>query len=204
MDKTCYYISGGDSYMKKQLRNYMLTYLRNLNISKKQEIENKMYENLFEQTFWQQAKIVGITYATSLEWNTKVIIQRGWDENKKVVLPVCNRKNKTMNFFQINDFNELESGYANILEPSNHSNKVMMNEWIDLLIVPGVVFNVKGYRIGYGGGFFDRYLSEPIHKTTTVSLAAESQLKENLPTDSYDIPVDYIITENRCIQTSNE
>src|SRR5699024_12630127 len=93
---------------------------------------------------------------------------------------------------------------CNILEPSYYSNKVIMNEWIDLLIVPVLVFNVKGYRIGYGGGFYDRYLSEPFHTTTTVSLAAEEQLKESLPIDSYDIPVDYIITENRCIQTSKE
>lgn len=194
----------GDSYMKQQLRKDMLTYLKSLNINKKQEIENKMFENFFEQSFWKEAKIVGITYATSLEWNTEIIIQRGWDENKKMVLPVCSRKNRTMNFYQINNFNELERGYANILEPSDYSNKVIMNEWIDLLIVPGLVFNVKGYRIGYGGGFYDRYLSEPFHTTTTVSLAAEEQLKESLPIDSYDIPVDYIITENRCIQTSKE
>jgi len=190
--------------MKQQFRNDMLTYLKHLSMSKKQDIENNMLENFFQQSFWKEAKIVGITYATSLEWNTETIIQKGWDENKKMVLPVCNRRNKTMNFFQINNFNELERGYANILEPSAHSNKVIMNECIDLLIVPGLVFNVKGYRIGYGGGFYDRYLSEPLHTTITVSLAAEEQLKETLPIDSYDIPVDYIITENRCIQTSKE
>lgn len=187
--------------MKKQLRNNMLTYLGNLNISTKQTIEKKILEKFFIQSFWKDANIVGITYATSLEWNTKRIIQKGWNENKKIVLPICNPQHKTMSFIQINDFNELERGYGNILEPKYHSQMASMNEFIDLLIVPGIVFDVKGYRIGYGGGFYDRYLGEPRHKTTTVALAAEGQIKENLPIDSYDVPVDYIITENRCIQT---
>src|SRR5699024_11713437 len=90
-----------------------ISYLKSLNINKKQEIENKMFENFFEQSFWKEAKIVGITYATSLEWNTEIIIQRGWDENKKMVLPVCSRKNRTMNFYQINNFKDRKSTRLN-------------------------------------------------------------------------------------------
>lgn len=189
--------------MKLQLRNNMFTRLKKIGIEQKQSIERNIHEQLFKQCFWRQAKVVGITYSTSLEWDTEAVIKEAWREGKTVVLPKCDNVNKTMTFVEVNDFTELEQGYGNILEPKINFRKASMNKMIDLLIVPGLIFDNHGYRIGFGGGFYDRYLSQSYHHAINVSLAAEFQLTKKLPIDSYDLPVDYIITEDKCIQVKH-
>ena len=69
---------------------------------------------------------------------------------------------------------------------------------VDLIIVPGVAFDKCGYRIGYGGGYYDRFLSNLDH-VTKISLAFNMQLIDKIPTDHFDIPVNYIITEKEII-----
>jgi len=67
------------------------------------------------------------------------------------------------------------------------------------LIVPGLVFNEKGYRIGFGGGFYDRFLAD--YHGKTVSLAFDFQVMKEIPTESFDLPVQIIITNERVIRT---
>lgn len=190
--------------MKQKLRYNMLTRLKELKQDEKQLIESNLYELLFKQIFWKEAQVIGITFSTPLEWDTVAIMEEAWRNSKTVVLPKCNHINKTMTFIEITDITELTQGHANIFEPKIKPDTITMNKMIDLLIVPGLVFDKHGYRIGFGGGFYDRFLSEPNNYTTTISLAAEFQLKTELSVETHDIPVDYIITEERCIQTSKE
>src|SRR5699024_4036222 len=93
--------------------------------------------------------------------------------------------------------------YANILEPKETGFKTSMNCSIDLLIVPGIMFDLKGYRLGFGGGFYDRYLANPNHRCTFASLASQFQIVDKLPIDNYDIQVDYIITEDNCLEVKD-
>lgn len=69
---------------------------------------------------------------------------------------------------------------------------------IDLIITPGVAFKKDGYRVGYGGGYYDRFLSK-IPNTQTIAIAFSLQIVDELPIDNYDIPVDYIYTEKNII-----
>lgn len=191
----------GNDVMKRSLREEILQQIKRLNHDEKQAIEKAIHHQLFKQAFWKDAKVIGITHSTDFEWDTKTIIQQAWQENKVVVLPKSNQEHKKLSFYQINQFTELEKGYANILEPIETLQTTVMNKFIDLLLVPGIMFDVDGYRLGFGGGFYDRYLIEQDHRATTVSLASEFQLVEKLPRDDYDIPVDYIITNNSCLAT---
>lgn len=191
----------GNDVMKRSLREEILQQIKKINHDERQAIETAIYHQLFKQSFWKEAKVIGVTYSTDFEWDTKTIIQQAWQENKVVVLPKSNHQLKTLSFYQINHLSELETGYANILEPKEILQAKVMNKYIDLLIVPGLMFDVDGYRLGFGGGFYDRYLIEQDHRATTVSLASEFQLVEKLPRDDYDIPVDYIITNNSCLAT---
>lgn len=192
----------GNDVMKRSLREEIVQQIKKLNNDEKRAIETAIHHQLFQQTFWQEAKVIGITHSTDLEWDTNTIIQRAWQENKIIVLPKSNQQLKKLSFYQINHLSELEKGYANILEPKETSQETVMNKCIDLLIVPGLMFDLDGYRLGFGGGFYDRYLIEQDHRATTVSLASEFQLVEKLPRDDYDIPVDYIITNKSCFATT--
>ena len=102
-----------------------------------------------------------------------------------------------MDFYLYTNKNELENVYLDLYEPKDHREKLIDKDFIDLIIVPGLLFDPKGYRVGYGGGYYDRYLVD--YPNITVSLAMEEQLVQYVPFDEYDIPVDFIITEDLMI-----
>ena len=96
-----------------------------------------------------------------------------------------------MTFYYIQHLNQLESSYYELLEPIVSKTKEARSEELDYMIVPGVAFDERGYRIGYGGGYYDRYLQT--YTGATVSLLLPNQLFKQLPNDEYDIPVDTLI-----------
>lgn len=96
-------------------------------------------------------------------------------------------------FYQIKDVNDLKVGYNNILEPAkNH--QVLKNE-MEAIIVPLVGFDKNNNRLGFGQGYYDRYLAD--YKNVTIGLAFDDQQHPHLPRDEWDVKLDYIITESR-------
>jgi 5-formyltetrahydrofolate cyclo-ligase len=98
-----------------------------------------------------------------------------------------------MEFRELRSLEDLENVYMDLYEPIVTKTEVVPSEKIDLLVVPGLVFDRSGYRIGYGGGYYDRYLAH--FKGAAVSLAFNDQIGENLPHEEFDIPVEQVITE---------
>src|SRR5690625_3433928 len=94
---------------------------------------------------------------------------------------------------------DLKRGYANILEPDSNKTVKAIDDTIDLLFVPGIVFDRRGYRIGFGGGFYDRFLQ--YRQLMTISFATDFQLIGRVPIDDFDIPVQHIITDKEWIHT---
>ncbi|MGM0414990.1 MAG: 5-formyltetrahydrofolate cyclo-ligase, partial [Bacillota bacterium] len=98
-------------------------------------------------------------------------------------------------------FDDLTEGNYGILEPIN-SNFKLEPYFLDLIIVPGLVFSHKGFRIGYGGGFYDRFLARAKTKNSDplkISFVYKEFIIDKIPTNQYDLPVDYIITEEKII-----
>lgn len=178
---------------KKYLREETIKLLKDLSAKKRQEIERKLEAILIRQSYWMEAKTIGITLSQSIEWDTRPIIKRAWDEGKQVAVPKCLPKTKEMEFYLIKSFDQLELAYFNIMEPLPDKTKKVQSNKIDLLVVPGLVFDQKGYRIGFGGGYYDRYLTR--FKNNTVSLLSSYQLKDEIPRMEHDLPVQYLITE---------
>lgn len=178
---------------KKVLREETIKLLKDISVEKRQEIERNLESILIRQSYWKEAKTIGITLSQSLEWNTRSIIKRAWDEGKQVAVPKCLPKTKEMEFYLINSFDQLELAYFNIMEPLPNKAKKVNNNEIDLLVVPGLIFDKKGYRIGFGGGYYDRFLTS--FKNKTVSLLSSYQLKDEIPRMEHDLPVQHLITE---------
>lgn len=114
---------------------------------------------------------------------------------KKVFFPKSNNDG-TMNFYQVISVKQLESGYKGIKEPAadeRYLYRFLRNE-DTLIIVPGVVFDTKGYRVGYGRGFYDRFLQDK-RQLTAIGLCFSNQVIEELPHDVHDVRMDKIITE---------
>lgn len=172
----------------------MINQLKEIPIEMKQKILLRITKHLFSSSIWENAKIIGITYAQSFEWDTKLIIKQAWKQNKIIAIPKVNNQQKTLTFYTINDFNELSSGFQGIFEPDIHKEiKEIKKDEIDLLIVPGLYFDLAGYRIGFGGGYYDRFLTN--FKNKTVSLLSEQQLVDSIIPEKHDLAVDYLITE---------
>ena len=183
--------------LKQSLRREMKQRLLSIPEEEYEEKSRKIREILFKQPEWQNAKTVGITLSNFPEADTRMIIQRGWEEGKRIAVPKCVPETKAMDFYQIQSFHDVEKGFFGLLEPLPEKTKWVSKEEIDLLIVPGLIFSKKGYRIGFGGGYYDRYLSD--FKGLTLALSFHEQIVENIPVEDHDLPVRKIVTDKGVI-----
>ena len=118
---------------------------------------------------------------------------------KTVAFPYC-YNGGIMEARVINDLSELQPAMLGIPTPPKTA-PIIQPEELELMVVPGLAFDRKGYRLGYGGGYYDRYLHGL--PAFTVGLTRERLLKEDLPVQPHDIPVMCIVTEERFVEMRN-
>ena len=139
---------------------------------------------------FKRANIIGIYYSKEDEVNTIDFIDYLINSGKTVCIPkVIDSSN--MEFYEIKDKNNLEKSSLNIYEPTS-SNKIEPKD-IDLIIVPGVVFSKTLYRIGYGKGYYDRYLIKT--NAYKVGFSFSETLVDELPHSEFDVKMDIVITD---------
>ncbi|ADK06831.1 TPA: 5-formyltetrahydrofolate cyclo-ligase [Bacillus anthracis] len=178
---------------KLRLRKQIIEHMNSLSKERYTTLSEQIAFSLYEQKEWAEAKIIGITLSMENEVNTYPIIEKAWEEGKRVVVPKCNKETRTMSFRQISNFDQLETVYMNLREPIPALTEEVNADEIDLQIVPGVAYTERGERIGYGGGYYDRYLVH--YKGKTLSLAYSFQMVEHIPVEPFDKNVEKIITE---------
>jgi 5-formyltetrahydrofolate cyclo-ligase len=182
---------------KSILRKQMLANLRDFaqNPAAKIMLEKELYQKLYQTAEWKNAKTIGLTLSQNIEINTLPIIEQARLEGKQVAIPKT-REKPQMDFFLYEVETELVRSSFGLLEPTDKE-QIVRSETIDLLLVPGVAFHDKGYRIGFGGGFYDTYLKN--FHGVTISLAFAFQLNSNWQPDSFDYPVAKILTNGRIL-----
>jgi 5-formyltetrahydrofolate cyclo-ligase len=158
-------------------------------------------DNLLKLDIYQQSTNIMLYVATKLEVQTQEIIKSAQQDKKNIFVPLIIRGSRNLFPSLVKDFEkELIRGDLGIFQPSKEFYRICPPDILDLVIVPGIAFNVQGYRLGRGGGYYDRFLSQLEPRTTSVALAFEMQILEEIPVEEKDIPVDYIITEKRVIK----
>ncbi|MBD1378887.1 5-formyltetrahydrofolate cyclo-ligase [Metabacillus arenae] len=182
---------------KKKLRENVKKKLEEYKQPIFNQLTERVLHNLYHTTEWKNAATIGVTFARNREIPTFSLINKAWEEGKIVCLPRCNPVTKQMNFRKFTHEDELETIYFGLKEPIELKTELIQPQDIDLLIVPGVCFNKSGFRIGYGGGYYDRYLAD--FQGITLSLGLSCQLVDDLPIEDHDIPVRKIITEHEVI-----
>lgn len=183
---------------KKKLRQTIKSRLMDMTNEEHEELSNRIAENLFSLEEWKKANTIGITISIPPEVPTVRIIEQAWSEGKSIAVPKCDPEQKTMEFKKITSFNQLESVYYGLLEPIEETNKISIEE-LDFLVVPGLAFSKEGYRLGFGGGYYDRFLSH--YRGQTVALTYEIQLVDHLPIEVHDIAVGKLITPTKILRT---
>ena len=178
--------------MKERIRKEMLEKLRDLPSEDRIRMEKELMKAVCSSEEWKAANTIGITWSNFPEIDTHKIIEKGLEEGKRMVVPYSG-KNRVMTFHEyLPDTSMSRSGFG-IMEPIDRSNPVPTEE-IDLLLVPGLAFSETGYRIGFGGGYYDRYLAA--YKGKTLSLLFPFQLFEDpdWEIEAFDIPVQKLLT----------
>ena len=183
-----------DSPEKKSLRSLFLEKRDNTSFDLMKIASGKIQKRLKKINGFRNAQKIGAYFPIGSEMLTQDIIQELLSDGKDVFLPrVIGEK---MEFRKITDFSSLEKGSFDIMEPKEDC---PTDNSLDVILVPTVGISPVGVRIGYGYGFYDKFLAE--HKTTTISLTMEKQIIKNIPKSEHDITIDWIVTEDRFLQT---
>lgn len=185
---------------KKAWRKRITEQKNKLPLATEQEYNRQIQQRLFQSSVWQNATHVALYCSVKHEVDTHAVIEQARGEGKLVYLPKCEPSDKRLTFYQVESFDQLETVYYGIPEP-NPAKCVKGNpEHFNLIIVPGLVFDHQGYRIGYGGGYYDRFLQQQDPETPLISLAFPFQVtRQSLPVESFDIPVDQIVQPQETI-----
>ncbi|MDI6786383.1 MAG: 5-formyltetrahydrofolate cyclo-ligase [bacterium] len=182
--------------VKQKLRSEIMQKRDLLEIKEIEEKSKKIKENLFSLEEVSKAQNIFTYVNFGSEVITKEIINDLLKLKKKILVPIALLKEKKLLISEIRDLEqELEVSTYGILEPKVEYKRVVSPKEVDLVIVPGIIFDKEGFRIGYGGGFYDRLLPELKEGITYVGLAFKFQVIESFPHDINDVPVHVVITE---------
>lgn len=174
---------------KQDIRKNVLKQ-RNLMTEKEwDEHSHEIYKKVVTHPFFLESNEVYCYIDFRNEVGTKKIIEEAWRLGKRVAAPRI--EGSEMNFYYIDSFTKLESGYFGVLEPVGEEKAE--GEQV-LVIMPGAAFDKKRNRIGYGKGYYDRFLEKyPTYRT--LALAFELQVVDKIPSDSFDVKPNQIVTE---------
>ena len=186
--------------MKQILKSEIFEKRKSLSKREAEEKSIAIREKLYLMPQFKKSKNI-LTYVSfNNEVDTMEIIKDLLIKKEKNVLVPYVDKGKLIQISKINSFDELEPKTFGILEPREDEIKKFDAKKLDLVIVPGVVFDENGHRIGYGYGYYDRFLQKLSNNTVKIGLAFELQLIEKIPKEGHDIPVDFVITEKRIVK----
>lgn len=178
---------------KRLIRESILNIRDNLKIEDKKLMDTKIKDLLINKQYYKEATGIFIYVGFGSEIETTAIIEKILRDKKRVFIPRTNIKEKTMDAVEILSLDNLEKNIYGIYEP-RIGLKAISKEEIDLVILPGVAFDKQGGRIGYGGGYYDKYLSKIHSNVLKVALAYDFQIIDKIPLESHDILADRIIT----------
>lgn len=191
---------------KKELRNEILKLRDALSVDERMQKSQQIAKYLIEQKAFQEADKILLFASYKSEVETAQIFDVAHALNKDVYYPKV--VDKKMKFYQVQNKEDLIEGYRGIREPEINEDRQFVATLLEkiLVVMPGTVFDKSGNRIGYGGGYYDKYLQQlecimPKENVCKIAVAFECQMVETgkIPSETYDVKPDYIITETRVI-----
>lgn len=185
---------------KSKLRYEYLKRRDKLEVSLRYAYSDMILSNIKKMKEYEDSKIVMFYLSYGSEVVTDMMINKFLSDGKEVAVPVIqNPGDGIMTAVKINKLEDCIDKVYGIRQPEFDENDVVSGKEIDLIFVPGIVFDTNGYRIGYGKGYYDRWL-KGTDISKRVGIAFEVQLIEKIPNGKYDLPVGRILTENRVIE----
>ncbi|MBQ9085744.1 MAG: 5-formyltetrahydrofolate cyclo-ligase [Clostridia bacterium] len=177
---------------KKELRRQLLALRETFPQKRRAVLDKELCRRMAAHPFFRDAEILLLYFPTRGEPNLLPLAKLALEQEKQLAFPVCHTNDVTMTFHTVSDLRELIPGHYGIHEPSLSAPQPTARE-NTLCILPGLAFDQKGYRLGYGKGYYDRFLTHfPGRK---VGLLYHAFLSKRLPTEPTDQAVQLMITE---------
>lgn len=174
---------------KKEIRKRVFSARKSLTAKELEEKSRRICDSVMQLEAFKNAETVYVYMDCKGEVSTKPLIEAAWKLGKRVAAPRVHGED--MSYYYISSYEDVAPGYYDIPEPVTET---AGDDEKALLIVPGVGFDRNRHRCGYGKGFYDRYLSAH-RQHTTVAVAFEFQMMEEVPAEKHDIFPQYLITE---------
>ncbi|MFH0867970.1 MAG: 5-formyltetrahydrofolate cyclo-ligase [Candidatus Woesearchaeota archaeon] len=187
--------------MKRALKHEIFEKRRALSKEDVKEKSLKVKENLFSLEEFKKAKNIMFYVSFKNEVGTHEMIKELIAKKEKtVIVPYVLENYPILQLSELKNFYWLEPRTFGVLEPKELYIREFNHEKVDLVIVPGIVFDKKGYRIGYGHGYYDKFLKILKKGVKIIGLAFELQIVDEVPEEEHDVPVDCVVTEERVLK----
>lgn len=186
---------------KKRLRAKHKKIRLSLTKQKKALLDSQITSRFLNSDIYKNAEKLFIYVSTDIEVDTRKIIQKAFEDNKKVAVPKCVPNSALMDFYFIRSFDDLDYGSYSILEPIKSKCEIVKENFDGVCIVPALSYDEEGFRLGFGKGYYDRFLQS--FYGITVGLSYSKCIEKKLPKGNFDIPVNMVITEKYTNNTKN-
>lgn len=178
---------------KKTLRQRYREYRTKLQPEIKSKMDADICSRVIKLRQYQQADVILVYVSTPIEVDTRNLIQLALSQGKQVAVPRCVPGTRQMEFYLIKSLEELSPGTFGVLEPLPDSEYLLPENAKGICIVPGLCFDQYGYRLGYGKGYYDRFLSG--YQGITIGICYGACVRHSLIHGRFDRPVELLITE---------
>ncbi len=184
---------------KARLRPRYRALRRSLSAAEKQERDNRVAAAVRECREYLQADILLCYVSLPIEVDTRAIMQNAWEDGKVVAVPRCVPETGEMDFYPIRSLDSLRPGAFGVPEPDTGESERLLSFSGALCVVPGLCFDRQGYRLGFGKGFYDRFLTrfDRTSGKTSIGLCYEDCIVRQLPRERHDRRVNAVVTESR-------
>ena len=178
---------------KKALRESALGWRKQLSRNEKQRMDFKIQNKFLTLWKFREVSTVLVYCSKPLEIDTSLVIDRALAMGKTVAAPRCVPDTRDMEFYIIKGKADLTPGAFGVMEPDPEKCELLRDYTSSVCVVPALVFDTEGFRLGYGKGYYDRFLSS--YNGVCIGLAYSDFVKDNLPHGKFDRKVDIIVTE---------
>lgn len=191
--------------LKNKLRQEVLAKRSALSTAYRVELSRKICDRLIGLKEFQDASVMHFYIPIRDEVDIRYAMRDAFSSGKTVVVPVVDKEKKTLFLSRLENYDE-ELAYSvyGLLEPKPEYYRLIPLKEVDMMILPGIAFDMRGHRLGYGAGYYDKLLSDEKERPFTIAPAFEVQIVDFIPASNHDVRVNKIITEERVIICQQE